>query len=440
MDQKESSPITYTIRTTNRETGEVTEETRRAVIRLSPSGLDAETSKVRVSVRDGGPRVARILADTVRPFNLNWMAGAEAWDTKGAWSDERTHQRIAEVLQAAGFEVDDELATTKAQIEQLRAEYRSSVPVIRSIELYPHHGGVVYPSLSHGKGFTSVGPAWPPLHVGQIVEVHDTQGWKWTVRIDDLGQPGQSPSIAIGPDRPKATVIGEKEALPMPPLTRHPDGTASIRLPNVSGHAHLRSWRTGDLVEIEGETWKVRAPKKLEPAGRLFHLTPATAEQFANRPGRVRLSGEAEALRAVGSAVQTPSGEWLHIKEAKHQTHRDQEDGTAYGRTYYGIGSHVTAAKAEKINAAHPPAISRDLYNAPSVRTDESMPASAAVLVPKDPRSLAATGERVAIVDGKVLHERTGDPDMSDSWRHYVVQVEADADLKKRVAALIKRA
>lgn len=46
--------------------------------------------------------------------------------------------------------------------------------------------------------------------------------------------------------------------------------------------------------------------------------------------------------------------------------------------------------------------------------------------------------ERVAIVDGAVLHERVGDPDMSDSLRHYVVRI-TDAGLVDRVRRYIKK-
>jgi hypothetical protein len=83
-------------------------------------------------------------------------------------------------------------------------------------------------------------------------------------------------------------------------------------------------------------------------------------------------------------------------------------------------------------------ALERDLGAAAGERVSVDMPADATVLVPVDPTSLACTGERVAIVDGVILHERVGDPDMCDSWRHYIVALTAaPASLVARVRALI---
>jgi hypothetical protein len=99
----------------------------------------------------------------------------------------------------------------------------------------------------------------------------------------------------------------------------------------------------------------------------------------------------------------------------------------------------VAPEKAVKLNAVHGPSLSRALNAVRGERVTEPMPADATVLIPRDTRSYAATGERIAVLGKHLLHERTGDPDMSDSWRHYVVRID-DPDLVRRAGAFIKRA
>ncbi len=71
------------------------------------------------------------------------------------------------------------------------------------------------------------------------------------------------------------------------------------------------------------------------------------------------------------------------------------------------------------------------------VRGAIRMPSTAAQLVPRDTSKTCATGERVAVLDdGTILHERVGDPDMCDSWYHYLVRVvEPAPELVERVRA-----
>jgi hypothetical protein len=108
-----TEPVYYTVKVRNNATGEITETRHRSVINLAPSKFDRATAKVRVSVKAGGDRTARLLAEALKPYNLAWVPGPEAWDTKGSWGHPETHKRLREVLEAAGFEVEDELETTK---------------------------------------------------------------------------------------------------------------------------------------------------------------------------------------------------------------------------------------------------------------------------------------------------------------------------------------
>jgi hypothetical protein len=82
--------------------------------------------------------------------------------------------------------------------------------------------------------------------------------------------------------------------------------------------------------------------------------------------------------------------------------------------------------------------LARDLGAIRGERVSGAMPAGAIVLIPRDGAKLCVTGERVALVDGAILHERVGDPDMMDSWHHYVVRIaDADPALVERVASYI---
>jgi hypothetical protein len=85
-------------------------------------------------------------------------------------------------------------------------------------------------------------------------------------------------------------------------------------------------------------------------------------------------------------------------------------------------------------------ALVRDLGALPGERVSGPMPEGSVVLVPRNGAKLCATGERVAIVDGAILHERVGDPDQCDSWYHYVVRVAPSPELLARVQAFVAAA
>jgi len=181
---------------------------------------------------------------------------------------------------------------------------------IRSTPLYPREERA-YARRRTTNWQNPVGDPWPAFGAGDEIIVHDTQGWTWKVKVVEA-------DLTFEND-PKATVeILEKEAQPMPPLR---DGM--LKLPNVSGHAHVRSWARGDIIELEGRFYKVASAKPTRSGSEiLYKLQEATPEQFAKRPGRVRAESRDEALRAVGSAIQTQDGGWLHVKKVKTTSFR----------------------------------------------------------------------------------------------------------------------
>jgi len=101
-------------------------------------------------------------------------------------------------------------------------------------------------------------------------------------------------------------------------------------------------------------------------------------------------------------------------------------------------GNRVDNAKAEKLNEVHPGLLAGALMSYHGPRSTTPMPSDAVVLIPKRPESLAATGERLALVGSEVLHERVGDPDRLDSWYHYVVRID-DPALAARAKKFIKK-
>ena len=297
------------------------------------------------------------------------------------------------------------------------------VPTIHAAALHPYQGDKVTLVRRQASYMLAYGTDWPAIEAGDIVAVEDSQGWRWpSVRI--LSIEGTGPNV-----RAEGQVLADRQAIPMPPPDVAEDGKLYLYTPNIGGHAHARWWRTGDIVRVDGVVY--RATDKTRPSAterRRYMLTPSTEAAWATRPGRFLFGSEAGARAAIGSAVQTPSGEWLLVAEVKHVTTRAQFES----RTWYGHGKHVPGDKAAKVNAAHPGHISRDLSAAHGTMHPGPMPDGAAVLI--------VGRERVAIVGGAVLHERMGDPDQLGAWRPYVVRVDADADLKRRVAAHIKRA
>lgn len=281
--------------------------------------------------------------------------------------------------------------------------------------LYPHDGTAIM-TRQYRKMFTQ---PWPSdMKPGNVITALDGQGWIWQVEVLSME----------GEEKAKVRVVSERTPSPLPQVTNE-----GIVLSNVSGHAHCRNWRKGDVVQVHGQYYKVSKEPKLHPGGsKIFYpLTPATASDWAKRPGRVQMASERAAKEALGSAVQTPSGEWLHVKEVVFSRYGSAE-GETFGRTWFVKGKHVPEAKAAKINETHAPSLSAKLHAAQATRRTDSMPEGAKVLIPGNPSRMCATGERVAIDGNKVVHERVGDPDMIDSRYHYMVEI-TDPTLLARV-------
>lgn len=298
----------------------------------------------------------------------------------------------------------------------------STMTLIVSLPLYPREDGVAWIRRRENAAYSAVGE-WPTLEVGQHLEIHDTQGWQWQVTVSSI----------INPDHAEVVVIGDRVALPLPPLQNN----HWVRLPNIGGHAHLRSWQRGDIIREWGSYYKVTKVRPEHRSGKIvYEIELSSEEAYTTRPGRVSFASESSRDSVVGSAVQTKSGEWLHIKS----TSRSQFNGAmGRGHTYYGEGRFVSAEKAAKINAKHPLLLDAALSNLPAKRVD-SMPAGAVQLKPKNISSLAATGSRVAVVGSTIYHERTGDPDRTDGWYHYAVTVEGSPELLKQVKDYVKSA
>ena len=271
---------------------------------------------------------------------------------------------------------------------------------------------------------TPVGDRWPALAEGDKVTVHDTQGWVWhaVVEAADLSST----------DDPKARlrILGDRVPQPLPPVAN-----GKIVLPTMAGHAHARSWRRGSVVSFGGDHYRVARVRKIASGYELeYTLAEATAKQYATRPGRVVMHTQDQALAAIGSAVEI-NGDWLHITKVETTSFYG---ALGRGTTDWAVGRHVIPKRAAKINDTHAETLACALagYHGPRVTTP--MPGSSVVLLPRRLASLAATGERVAIVDGLVLHERCGDPDQLDSWHHYVVRIDDPrlcASIRRYIAA-----
>ena len=295
-----------------------------------------------------------------------------------------------------------------------------TLPQIKSLALYPSEQGVAWIKRRAGANYPVVGD-WPELIPGMDLEVVDTSAWKWRVTVleatDDM--------VA------KVQVQGEKEALPLPTIK---DG--ALRLPNLSGHAHLRTWSRGDIVSLPEGYFKVtKAKTDTYGSNWLYEFQPSTAEAYATRAGRVSFPSESSLRGALDTAVKTESGEWLHITKMSRTAF-----GSAIGRSYsyWGNGKYVPEEKAKKINAVHPRLLDTALSAIPGERVP-TMPEGAVQLKPKTSGSLAASGTRVAVVGKTIYHERVGDPDMADSWHHYVIRFEAP-ELLATVKAYMKKA
>lgn len=282
---------------------------------------------------------------------------------------------------------------------------------IQADAIYPYDGN----TATITRQYCPTADPWPTIQAGDTLEVLDGQGWLWDAKVTEVK------------DAAKVVAkVDNKRPSPMP--TPSPEGT--IRLPNMSGHAHCRDWRSGDVIRLHDDIYKVKGkPRELNHgASIVYTLVKADEKAWSTRPGRLRMSSEHAAREAVGSAVQTETGEWLEAKEVKFRRYGSAE-GDTFGRTWLVFGKYVPEDKANRINYVHPQLVSNALHNAKSARHHAPMPDTACALI---------QGERVAI-DGKtVLHERIGDPDMIDSRYPYVVAIE-DKDLLARVKKTIAK-
>ncbi len=299
--------------------------------------------------------------------------------------------------------------------------------VIQSTALYPREG-----VANINRRYNPLDPplwVWPELEVGQELEVHDTQGWMWKVKVTELPE-GSCPNGA------KVQVLEGPTALPFPEIRiDSATGVSLVTLPNMSGHAHLRSWDKGDVVKEGNDYYKV-TKVTLSPNGSrvTYTLAPSSPTAYLIRPGRIKYSSEHGAHQDLGSAILTRSGEWLHVTKLTRTTY---SGALGRGYTYWGKGKYVSAEKAEKINEVHPRLLDAALSSNSGTRVN-TIPHTAVQLVPKTKGSLARSGTRVAVEGNTIWHERVGDPDQCDSWYHYVVQFD-DAKLAKRVKAYVKK-
>lgn len=289
---------------------------------------------------------------------------------------------------------------------------------IQALAIYPNRDGVAYIYRQQTPYQQPIGPEWPTMEVGQELEIFDTQGWIWNAIVQEVLEKSV-----------KIQVVGEKKATPFPQIV---DGW--VRLPNISGHAHCRSWSKGDVVTVDGAYYKIAKKPLLFSSEASYNLVPVTPEQYAKRPGRIKMDSFSTAHEAVGSAIKTDSGEWLHIKKVVSYRYGSSE-GETFGKNYYGEGVFVPEKKAQKLNDNHGHLLSQILHNAKASRYHGTMPETSKVLIPRKANFSGASGESVALLnDSTVLHQRCGDPDMIDSWYSFIVEIT-----DKDVVAKVKR-
>jgi hypothetical protein len=274
-------------------------------------------------------------------------------------------------------------------------------------------------------------PAWPVVGVGARVIIHSrADGWSHHAVVDVVVEAG------------RLTVTFEGAGVPDPLLVATTDaGERTVRTTTVSGYAHTRQWSPGNIVVVDGAFWRVVSERRPARGVHSSHITyvvePSTAEAHATRPGRCNLpSSSAESH--LGSAVQTPRGEWLHVTRIQRRRyHEDTRDTVAFG-----VGRYVSRERALAINALHPEHLDRDLDRAArnGERTHMAMPAAAVTVMPPRAHSLVPSGSRALALPGgdAVLYELVGDPDRIDSLHRYVVRI-VDAALAKRVRAFAKK-
>ena len=210
-------------------------------------------------------------------------------------------------------------------------------------------------------------------------------------------------------------------------------------------------WRKGEVAthsscgggrqsQAGPRTRRQPAARPDRPASRQIQA----GEQEVGRPSKGRDDGYTVGAtshfpRVAGGGG--PDGRYWTVTAAGKRRITEAEDDTREGE--WACWAHVrpaTETEAAPVAARRAASESRaqlasDLNALRGEQTSDPMPVTAAVLVPRDTQRLCATGERVAIVDGAILHERVGDPDMCDSWYHYVVRIDAPAELVARIAA-----
>jgi uncharacterized protein len=116
-------------------------------------------------------------------------------------------------------------------------------------------------------------------------------------------------------------------------------------------------------------------------------------------------------------------GEW---NESDHPRGPGGEFGS--GEVVSGGGPNTSVEQAPKPMSPKRLAtmrakLAQEINNHPAERIHEPMPPDAVTLVPVNQSSLATTGEKIAIKDGAIFHQRVGDPDMADAWHHYNVRL-----------------
>lgn len=214
----------------------------------------------------------------------------------------------------------------------------------------------------------------------------------------------------------------------------------------------------GDKIEWqkgEGSRHAACAPGTARPSARRSSPRPAgrrrsdeprglrAGEQLIERTSHGRDDGY-----AVGSTIHArriaggggADGHYWTVLEAGKTP--PNEDLDRFDWMSWAIVRPATEAEAapvaERLAAAETrKALVRDLAAVRGERYAGTMPEGAVVLVPRDTSKLCATGERVAIVEGAILHERVGDPDMVDSLYHYIMRLDAPAELVERVRAFV---
>lgn len=212
-------------------------------------------------------------------------------------------------------------------------------------------------------------------------------------------------------------------------------------------HAACVASRPATMTQRMAERVAPRRPAAPRPSRSAYPTAPPTEgahEVSGRRTGRADRRYEVGATihgPRVGPVGGGPDGHYYTVLAARIDApcedmgHYDWREHAWVRAATVAEAAPVAARGAEREIRA---ALASDLNALPGERVPGPMPEIATVLVPRDCSRSCATGERVAVVDGAILHERVGDPDMSDSWRHYIVRLDTpEPELVARVAAYI---